>query len=94
MLHSMQRTLMRKKASAAPIITRPRKSGTPTPEYLTKEELRKFLNLPSIRKIDQMMARRMIPFLRWGSKTVRFEADKVKAALAKFEIAEIGRAQK
>jgi hypothetical protein len=85
---------MRKKASAPPSVARPKKSAARTPHYMTKEELRKCLNLPSTRKIEQMMSRRMIPFLRWGAKTVRFEAEKVKAALAKLEIAEVGRTRK
>ena len=58
--------------------------------FLTKEQLRQRLNLPSTRKIDYMMKLRMIPFLKWGSKTVRFEWDKVAAALAKFEYKAVG----
>ena len=54
-------------------------------ELLTKEQLRARLNLPSVRKIDDMMKRRMIPFLKWGSRTVRFDWPKVQAALEKFE---------
>lgn len=58
--------------------------------FLTKEQLRVRLNLPSIRKIDDMMKRRMIPFLKWGSRTVRFDWEKVQAALAKFESKALG----
>jgi len=53
--------------------------------FLTKEQLRERLNLPSVRKIDDMMKRRMIPFLKWGSRTVRFDWPKVQAALQQFE---------
>ncbi len=63
---------------------------TNTEDYLTKEQLREKLNLPSTRKIDYMMKRRMIPFLKWGTKTVRFDWNKVKDALEKFEYKAIG----
>ena len=59
-------------------------------ELLTKEELRQRLNLPSTRKIDDMMKKRMIPYLKWGAKTVRFDWLKVQAALEKFELKAIG----
>jgi len=59
-------------------------------DLLTKEQLRQRLNLPSTRKIDDMMKRRMIPFLKWGSKTVRFDWLKVQAALEKFEHKAVG----
>jgi hypothetical protein len=57
---------------------------------LTKEQLRDRLNLPSTRKIDYMMKKRMIPFLKWGPKTVRFDWVKVQAALEKFEHKAVG----
>ncbi len=37
-----------------------------------------------------MMQKRMIPFLKWGPKTVRFDFDKVRAALDKFEHKAVG----
>ena len=58
--------------------------------FLTKEQLRLRLNLPSTRKIDDMMKRRMIPYLKWGAKTVRFDWLKVQAALEKFELKAVG----
>ena len=58
--------------------------------YMTKEQLRVRLNLPSTRKIDYMMLQKMIPFHKWGSKTVRFEWPKVKSALDKFERKAVG----
>lgn len=68
-------------------MSRQSKTSNPqdSPDYLTKEQLRERLNLPSIRKIDDMMKRRMIPFHKWGSKTVRFDYEKVREALDKFE---------
>lgn len=59
-------------------------------DYLTKEELRARLNLPSTRMVDEMMRRRMIPFLKFGAKTVRFDWEKVKIALQKFEHKAVG----
>lgn len=64
-------------------------SSDPT-NMLTKEELRQRLNLPSTRKIDDMMKKRMIPYLKWGAKTVRFDWLKVQAALEKFELKAVG----
>ena len=58
--------------------------------FLTKEQLRQRLNLPSTRMIDGMMKKRMIPYLKWGSKTVRFDFEKVTAALEKFELKAVG----
>jgi hypothetical protein len=62
----------------------------PDANLLTKEQLRQRLNLPSTRKIDDMMKKRMIPFLKWGAKTVRFDWVKVQAALEKFESKAVG----
>ena len=45
----------------------------------------------SPRKIDDLMARRAIPFIRLPGRLVRFDVAKVKAALARFEIKEVGR---
>jgi hypothetical protein len=59
-------------------------------DLLTKEQLRERLNLPSTRKIDYMMKKRMIPYLKWGPKTVRFDWPKVQAALEKFEHRAVG----
>lgn len=59
-------------------------------ELLTKEELRQRLNLPSTRMVDVMMKKRMIPYLKWGAKTVRFDWLKVQAALEKFELKAVG----
>lgn len=55
-------------------------------QYLTKEQLRITLNLPSIRKVEEMMRMRMIPYLRLGHKTVRFDLRRVEEALARYEV--------
>jgi excisionase family DNA binding protein len=58
--------------------------------FLTKEELRDKLNVPSTRMIDELMRKRKIPFTKLGHRTVRFEYEKVRAALEKFEHKAIG----
>ncbi len=57
---------------------------------LTKEELRVALNLPSTRMIDELVRERMIPVLRLGHRTIRFDLVKVMAALEKFELKALG----
>ena len=59
--------------------------------WLTKEDVRARLQLPSIRMVEEMMRKRKIPFTKLGHKTVRFDWPKVEAALAKLEIREVGR---
>jgi excisionase family DNA binding protein len=59
-------------------------------DWLTKEELRLKLNLPSTRMIDELMRKHKIPFIKLGHRTVRFDYEKVKAALEKFEIKAVG----
>lgn len=60
-------------------------------EYLTKEELREKLNLPSTRMIDELMKKGKITYQKWGKRTVRFEYDKVKADLDRLERKAVGR---
>lgn len=59
-------------------------------DLLTKDQLRVRLNLTSTRKVDEMMKNRMIPFLRLGHKTVRFDWNKVRDALNRFECKAVG----
>ena len=59
-------------------------------DFLTKEQLKDRLNLPSTRMVDEMMKKRMIPFQKLGHRTVRFNWEKVKAALEKFEHKAVG----
>jgi hypothetical protein len=54
-------------------------------DFINKEELRRRLNLPSVRMVEQMMRKKKIPFLRLGYRTVRFSWPKVLEALARFE---------
>jgi excisionase family DNA binding protein len=43
----------------------------------------------SVRTVDHLMAKRAIPFFKLG-RLVRFDVAKVKAALARFEVREVG----
>jgi len=59
-------------------------------QMLTKEQLAELLNLtPST--IDHMRQKRMIPALRFGYRTYRFERGAIERALGKLEQHEIGR---
>lgn len=55
-------------------------------ELLTKKELAVKINAPSTKLIDELMRSRKIPFLRLGHRTVRFDWEKVQAALARLEV--------
>jgi hypothetical protein len=55
------------------------------PELIGKEELRRRLNLRSIRMVEELMRKRKIPYIRPGHWTVRFSWAKVLAAIAVLE---------
>ena len=57
---------------------------------MTKEELRAALNLPSTRMVDELVRKRKIPVIRLGHRTVRFNVEKVAAALERLERKAIG----
>lgn len=59
-------------------------------KLLTKLQLAEALGLPSTRIIDQWVKKRMIPVFDLGYKFKRFDLEKVKAALAKFERKAVG----
>jgi hypothetical protein len=60
------------------------------PELIDKEELRRRLNLPSVRMVEDLMRKRKIPFIRLGHRTVRFSWVKVLAALQSLEFRAVG----
>jgi arsenate reductase-like glutaredoxin family protein len=60
------------------------------PEPIDKEELRRRLDLPSIRMLEELMRKRKIPFIRLGHRNVRFSWPKVLAALSAFEYRAVG----
>ena len=56
---------------------------------LTKDELAKRLNLTR-RGVEGLVAQRKIPVIRISHRCVRFDWQKVSAAIEKFEIGEVG----
>jgi hypothetical protein len=62
---------------------------TPKPTLLRIGELSAELG-PPVRLIRTWMSRRLIPYIKTGRRTVLFEADKVREALAKFEVKAVG----
>jgi hypothetical protein len=59
--------------------------------FLNKEQLRRRLNLPSTRSVDELIRNKRVPVLRLGHRTVRFDWPKVEAALGRLEAKEAGR---
>lgn len=58
--------------------------------FLTKEELRGALNLPSTRMVDELVRRRKIPVIRLGYRTLRFDLAKVILAVERLELKAVG----
>ena len=54
-------------------------------ELIDKEELRRRLNLPSVRMVEELMRKRKIPFVKLGHRTVRFSWPKVLTAVTALE---------
>jgi hypothetical protein len=63
-----------------------RVNGLESPELIDKKELAKRLNAPSTRFVDGLMVRGVIPYLRLGYRTVRFDWIKVQTAIARHEV--------
>ena len=61
------------------------KTSTNIARLVRIEALSKELGQP-VRLFRTLMAQRKIPFLKVGHRTVLFEIEKVRAALARFEI--------
>ena len=57
---------------------------------MTKEELRAALNLPSTRRVDELVRKRKIPVIRLWHRTVRFNLTKVVVALERLESKAVG----
>lgn len=62
----------------------------PESELIDKEELRRRLNLPSVRMVEELMRKRKIPFVRLGHRTVRFSWVKVLEAIKSLEYRAVG----
>jgi excisionase family DNA binding protein len=66
-------------------------STPPHPAVIvTKSELARELRV-STRTVENMMAQRIIPFIRATKRSVRFNFPRVLAALEKREVREVGR---
>lgn len=61
----------------------------PPPQFIRKRELAAVISV-SERSIDNLISRRMIPQIRLSSRLTRFNLPDVLAALARFEVKEIG----
>jgi len=57
---------------------------------VTKREIARELQA-SLRSIDYLIQRRKIPYYRLSNRFIRFDLDKVRKALDKFEVHEVGR---
>jgi len=57
--------------------------------FLSKRELASAVGV-SPRTINNWMARKQIPFIRFSARLIKFNLDRVKAALARYEIREVG----
>jgi excisionase family DNA binding protein len=57
---------------------------------LTKDEVAKRLRLKR-RGVEGLVAQRKIPVIRISHRCVRFDWQKVSAAIARFEVREVGR---
>jgi excisionase family DNA binding protein len=57
--------------------------------FLSKQELALLVGV-SPRTIDNWMAQKRIPFIRLSARLIKFNLERVKAALARYEIKEVG----
>jgi hypothetical protein len=57
--------------------------------FLSKQELALVIGVCP-RTIDNWMAQKRIPFLRLSARLIKFNLERVKAALARYEIKEVG----
>jgi len=65
-------------------------SSAPTQHLLNKREVAERLGLTP-RGVECLLARRVIPAIRLSRRCVRFDWDRVKEALARHEVREVGR---
>ncbi len=63
-----------------------------TSQLVNIAALSELLGIP-VRTLRSFVAARKIPFLKCGHRTLLFDPDKVRAALERFEVKEIGAAR-
>jgi excisionase family DNA binding protein len=56
----------------------------------SKEEVARAVSV-SPRTVDNWMAQKRIPFIRLSARLIRFDLERVKAALDRYEVKEVGR---
>ena len=57
--------------------------------FFSKQELALAIGVSS-RTIDKWMAQRRIPFIRLSARLIKFNLERVKTALGRYEIKEVG----
>jgi excisionase family DNA binding protein len=57
--------------------------------FLSKQELAFAVGV-SVRSVDNWIAQKRIPYIRLSARLIRFDLNRVKAALARYEIKEVG----
>jgi hypothetical protein len=57
--------------------------------FLSKQELALVIGVCP-RTIDNWMAQKRIPFIRLSARLIKFNLERVKAALARYEVKEVG----
>jgi len=57
--------------------------------FLSKQELASVVGV-SPRTIHNWMAQKRIPFIRLSARLIKFNLERVKAALARYEVKEVG----
>ena len=55
-----------------------------------KNEIASAFNLPSASTVERLRRARKIPFIKLGYRTIRFDPIKVRAALDRLSVKEIG----
>jgi excisionase family DNA binding protein len=53
---------------------------------ITKAEIAEYIGGSSTKIVDKLMRERKIPFTKIGHRTLRFDRDKVLAALSRLEV--------
>ena len=78
----------KKLAPVVPPVTTPSEQS-PRRHFLSKQELALAIGV-SPRTIDSWMSQRRIPFLRLSARLIKFNLERVKTALARYEVKEVG----
>ena len=58
-------------------------------ELIGKQELARRIGAKSTKLVDSLVQRRLIPVLRFGHRTVRYDWTKVQESLSRLEVAAV-----